>query len=64
MIGISAIAHNPDVDLNKVKKERVEPDRPQSEIEDLDKLCEELKKLKKQLENEEKQKWRLQKKNL
>tara|TARA_Y100000034_G_C6853365_1_gene387425 strand:- start:746 stop:916 length:171 start_codon:yes stop_codon:yes gene_type:complete len=56
MIGISAIAHNPDVDSSKVKKERIESNNPQSEIEGLDKLCEELKKLKKQLENEEKQK--------
>jgi hypothetical protein len=53
MIGISAVAYSPDIDLSKVKKERIEPNNPQSEIEGLDELCEELKKLKKQLEGEE-----------
>lgn len=61
VIGISAMAHDLDADLEDLdagsgdaEDEYVEPDTPQSEIEDLDKLCEELKKLKKFLENEEK----------
>lgn len=55
------MAHDLDADLEDLdagsgdaEDEYVEPDTPQSEIEDLDKLCEELKKLKKFLENEEK----------